>query len=191
MISIYKISIIHQKGAFYISYKDGFMKELLLEFDYPMIPDTFNEAFDLLPYEEKYIPNPTEFLKFEKLVPRTVQEKVVVFKMQYRGKFGVAYQAKKEEKANLKGVIVSPELLKTYFECNDYPLSVGKSMADYVKNYNFIRQITANGKPIKTGMPDVYDREYEKKLDPTKIGVYWQHLRSLGWAYNDGTWTKQ
>ena len=63
-------------------------------------------------------------------------------------------------------------------------------MADYVRHYNTVRDLATNGKPVKSAFPNVYDREYEKRIaeDVSKLQRYWAHLRAHGWAKEDGTW---
>lgn len=33
----------------------------------------------------------------------------------------------------------------------------------------------------KSRYPDTYDREYERRLTPDQMQLYWRHLRQLGW----------
>ena len=105
---------------------------------------------------------------------------------------GVAYRAGKEEKANMKLVSVTKELLHTYFTATQYPLSSVKSMADYVRQYNAVRDLATNGKPVKQqSFPDHPDSDYEKTLGPEKLSAFRMHLVQLGWKKVEGVWSKK
>jgi hypothetical protein len=132
------------------------------------------------------------FKKYQLLVPRTVAEKVAMFCIVHKQEKRFAYNAGKVEKANLKGVSVTRELLDAYFKNTAFPLSNSKTMADYVKHYNTVRDLVTNGTPKKVTkeFPDVYDFEAEKRLkdDVSKLQRYWAHLRALGWKKIGGVW---
>lgn len=184
MTSIYKLILTEPKATLYIMYKGDNMHQLYVE----VSPGHSMKCLEMLaPFTKDKLPKEAVELK-----PKTVQDKVVAFSMAYRAKFNVAYSASKVEKANLKNVQVNRDLLETYFTSTDYPLSVGKSMSDYTKHFNYIRQISANGKPVKSEFPQVYDREFEKRIsdDASKLQRYWKHLRDLGWKKQDGVWTQ-
>lgn len=133
------------------------------------------------------------FKKYQLLVPKTVAEKVALFCIIHKQEKKFAYNAGKTEKANLKNVSVTRELVEAYFKNTTFPLSASKTMADYVRHYNTVRDLVTNGTPKKKSkeFPDVYDRMYEKQIsdDVSKLQRYWAHLRELGWRKINDVWT--
>lgn len=185
---IYKLTAKGKPGALYFSYKKGLLLEVLVSFE----PDTlqWEELREYIPYRESEIRD-HQIYQIEALKPRTVADKLAAFCMLYRAHFNCAYTTKKLERANIADVTMSDKLLEVYFTNTDYPLTFAKSISDYVKHYNYIRQIATNGKPVKSKFPDVYDREYERTLEGETLSAYWLHLNKLGWRKVDGVWTQQ
>lgn len=173
-------------GQAYAIYQDGVLKQLLCDFDLPAISAITGEEFPLRELDLLH----SEVFTAKKLEPRSVADKVALFCLHYKQHKTVAYRAGKEEKANLKHVVVNEQLLKVYLTSASYPLTGTKSMADYVRHYNAIRDLAANGKTVKSGMPAVYDLSYEKLIseDVSKLQRYWAHLRGLGWKKENGVW---
>lgn len=130
----------------------------------------------------------------QELHPKTVADKVAMFCMLHKKYKGFAYRAGKTEKANMRGVNVNEQLLDAYFTNATYPLTTTKTMADYVRHFNTVTDISRNGKPTKkTNFPDIYDREYERTIsdDVSKLQSYWSHLREIGFRKVEGVWIKQ
>ena len=114
----------------------------------------------------------------ELLEPKSVQDKVVLFSIFFRKYRGVNYAAKILEKANLKGVAVTKQLLTTFFES---PLS-NFTLSNYIARINLTKDHTRNGNEIqKPRFPDVYDRATEARLSGQELSEYYQHLYKLGW----------
>jgi len=190
MNNIYKLTIKDRPGALYFSYKKGALLEVLLSFTTTL--ENWSEVRQYLPYDERYVRGqqiPAHY-KIDELRPRTVADKLAAFCMLYRAHRNSAYTAKKNERANIADVTMSNKLLEVYFTNTDYPLTYAKSISDYVKHYNLIRDLATNGTPVKNKFPDVYDREYERTLEPEKLSEYRKHLIAIGYRHIDGTWTK-
>jgi hypothetical protein len=185
--TIYKQTLKPTKGLIYYLFKQGLLKQLYVECG----PGEGKEALSFIhmnvPFVEESVRDNKECVE---LKPRTVQDKVVAFCMAFRNYRNTAYTPKKNERANLADVTVSKEMLDVYFSTTDFPLSYSKSINDYVKHYNHIRDVSTNGKPLKNRLPDVYDREYERKLEGPALSTYWQHLIKLGWKKVDGNWRR-
>ncbi len=173
-----------EKAVAYLLFKDQLLRQLFVE------PKDNN--YEVLKKINLELPFNEEALRAWKgiveLKPRTVQDKIVAFCMAFRNYRKTAYTPKKNERANIADVSVSKEMLDAYFTSSDFPLTYAKSISDYVRHYNYLRDITANGKPSKSKYPDVYDREFERKLDGPALSAYWQHLHALGWKKIDGQW---
>jgi hypothetical protein len=176
------------KGAIYASYKNEWLDIAITDLGSQVQP-ALTPSFVQLPLREFDL-KCDELLFAQEIKGKTVAEKVALFCLKYKEHKGVAYRAQKEEKANMKTVTVNAQLLDAYFSGTQFPLNQFKSMADYIKNYNTVRDLAANGVKAKSSFPDVYDLQYEHMIgvDVSKLQRYWEHLRSLGWKKVDGTW---
>jgi hypothetical protein len=193
MINIYKVTHSKYRGAAYLMFKKAEIREVLIEFDPFLEGRERAELAQYLPFKEEefvHLESHTDFVAAQ-LKPRTVADKVAAFCMRFRAHRNSPYTCKKTERANLNEITMSDRLLEVYFTTDTYPLSYAKSITDYIKHYNYIRDIATNGKPVKSGFPDVYDREYERTLEPEKLSLYWQHISKLGWRKVDGVWMNQ
>lgn len=184
--AIYKIVLPGTSGAAYAVFTDGVLVHFINEWS------RFTEPPQYIPIKEGHFNAwATEYHVTPLKSGHTLAEKVALFCIVFREVKGFAYHARKIEKANLKHVTVNRDLLLSYFNTFTFPLTSAKSMEDYVRHYNYVRDMTHNGKPEKSTFPDVYDREYEKRLEPGPLTLYWGHLRKLGWKKADGVWIKE
>lgn len=183
--TIYKVTSSSFDGAAYAAYDNGVLTMLICEWKF----DSPECGADMFPLKERYLKTSTIF-SWKLLVPRSVADKVALFCIKYKQFKKLTYRATKEEKANMKLVTVTEDLLKAYFGNSQYPLTATKSMADYVRHYNTIRDLAANGSvvKVKSRFPEVYDRDFESKLEGETLSAYWQHLNRLGWRKVEGTW---
>lgn len=179
----YKVD--NQFGLAYALYTDGYLSMLLCELQ---PTDMLYSDFPLREFDLQH----SEIYRAVALKPKSVADKVALFTLKYKQHKGQPYRAMKEEKANLKNVTVTEALLDAYFKHVNYPLNATKSMADYIRHYNTVRDLAANGVQAKSSFPQVYDRAYEKTIseDVAKLQRYWAHLRTLGWKKVDGAWTE-
>jgi hypothetical protein len=184
--TIYKLDFKEVKASVYYLFKHGILTQLYVESS-----GKNNEALKFLHMNLDFGEHAIVTVPgVKELKPRTVQDKVVAFCMAFRNYRNTAYTPKKNERANLVDVTVSKEMLEVYFSITEFPLSYAKSINDYIKHYNHIRDLAANGKPVKSKLPDVYDREYERKLEGPALSTYWQHLIKMGWKKVDGSWRR-
>lgn len=145
-----------------------------------VVPVTWREC-DLLEYIKKY----AHILSIVE-EPVTVNKKIALFCAKYKDKFGCQYYVSVTEAKRLKTVIVTDELLDTYFLLpNKYPFAV-KSIANYSSYINEIVRLNKGGDlPIKTTYPNEWSVVSEKMVaDHYGAGglmEYWKHLRLLGW----------
>lgn len=191
MTNIYKITHKSYRGAAYAMYKKGELCEFLLMFD-PVLSSFDAKALsNHFPFKATDLPDlAVARFQYVELVPRTAADKIAMFCMTFRAFRNSAYTAKKEERANIADVTVSDKLLTAYFTNDTFPLTYAKSINDYIRHYNYIRDIATNGTPVKSAFPDVYDREFERGLEGEKLSAYWVHLNKLGWKKSDGAWIK-
>jgi hypothetical protein len=186
MTTYYKLTIKGMTGAAYASYRKGILHVAVNELAQPATGNW--QPATNLPLSEQNLKSAG--FEFKELKPSTVSAKCALFIMMFKEYRNVVYTPSKIERANLKLVTCNQELLKTYFTAKDYPLAGPKSITDYIRNYNAVRDLATNGKPMRVSFPDVYDRDYERTLgdNTAKLQLYWAHLRSKGWAKIDGTW---
>lgn len=189
MNKIYKLTHKDYRGAAYAMFKKGELSEFLLLFD-PALRSYDAKAFaNYFPFKEDDLKDVcVARFAYAELVPRNVEDKIAMFCMKFRAQRNSAYTAKKEERANIANVMVSEPLLNVYFANDGFPLNYAKSINDYIRHYNYIRDIASNGTPKKDGFPDVYDRDYERTLDGEKLSAYRSHLVQMGWRVVEGSW---
>lgn len=184
MTNLYKIGFEGEKGQAYASYTDGILRMFINDISKFSTPPKY------IPIQEGLL-ELVERIHTVKLVQaRTVAEKVAMFCLLYKEYRQVAYRASKEEKANMKLVAASKDLLHTYFTQTAYPLSGPKSISDYIRHYNAVRDLATNGRPARSTFPDHPDSEYEKTLSPEKLSAYRLHLVQLGWKKVEGVWKR-
>lgn len=194
MSNTYKVTG-YWDGVVYAMYKHGLLAMAIVELTNNQQLIANNQCappgFDMFPLKEFDLLR-SEMLTAVLLKPKSVADKVALFTLKYKQHKGQPYRAMKEEKANLKNVTVNEALLDAYFKHVNYPLNGTKSMADYIRHYNTVRDLAANGVQAKSSFPQVYDKAYEKTIseDVAKLQRYWAHLRTLGWKKVDGTWTE-
>jgi hypothetical protein len=181
-IAIYKLISTKGPGCAYLLYKGGRLNALNWEFNREL--NHAEKNFITLPTTEQELAELRPVFVTTEIKMRTATEKLKVFCMYFKAKRRSTYTPKKQERANIKEVVVSKPLLEVYFNNTDFPLNYAKSINDYIKHYNYIRDLAQNGKPATTRYPDQYEKSFEAKLTPQELPKYWQHLRRLGWTKN-------
>ena len=192
MINIYKITHREQVGAMYLLYKKEKISQVLFQFEPELGAYRQNLVAKFFPFCEldlKAFAKGTE-MECTLIQPRTVKDKLAAFCLTFQAYRKSPYTPKKNEAANLTQVTMSDKLLQVYFSSETFPLSYAKSINDYIRHYNYIRDIATNGKPVRNGFPDIYDPEYARTLEGEKLSAYRSHLHSIGWRYESGAWTK-
>ncbi|MEO9475851.1 MAG: hypothetical protein ABJG41_09960 [Cyclobacteriaceae bacterium] len=109
--------------------------------------------------------------------PKTQQDKIIVFGMAFKHYRGVAYQAKDQEKANIKHVPVSRKLLETFFTT---PGLTNYTVENYIQRINITRDYAVNGFP-DARFPDQWDREFWRNCDDKTRMMYEKSLVAKGY----------
>ena len=187
-VKIYKITGKLFKGAFYLRFEKGYLTGVEYIFNESLTGDVWRSIHELMPQHENELKEFCErrILVASQVKAKTLQDKIVLFNHFYKHYRGVAYVGKTVEKANLKNVPVTPDLLKVFFES---PLS-NFTMANYINRINITKDFARNGMKGNKH-PNYYDRDYEKTLGQTELNEYHKHLRALGWTskYHPSTGT--
>jgi hypothetical protein len=183
-LKMYKMKMSGVNGAGYFMFKEGILRTLYYEFE---------EWLGIfLPQREKDIHDMKGFwnekgVTFVELVPKTTEEKLALFCAFFKEKRGSGYTPKQNEKNNIKNVMVTEKLLQVYFSNQTYPLSYAKSVTDYIRHYNYIRDIEKNPQGLAQrpqSMPERPDTAYEKTLNGPALSSYREHMYKLGWRFN-------
>lgn len=186
MTTIYKITLRGVTGAAYALFEKGMLTQFINELEGNA---TVLQLMPQLALSEVQFKGLTG-ITIGELKAKSAADKLALFCFVYQKHKGTTYRTTKEDRANIVHVTVNEHLLNTYFKANQYPLAGLKSIGDYVRHYNEVRDLAANGMPVKNTFPDVYDRQYEQLIsaDVNKLQSYWAHLRSKGWSKIDGIW---
>jgi hypothetical protein len=189
MINDYKIKSKVIPGAIYLRYEHGALTAVGIELNDQMNDQVWEAFKSRLKRSENLTPMKEGFVVTELNTAKSVQDKIVLFCSYYKHYREVPYKAKELEKANLKNVPVTRELLDTFFKS---PLA-NYTLDNYIKRINITRDWNKNGmnNHLANAMPDEYNAEYERTLDGPKLSEYRKHLIELGWVKDQrGFWHK-
>jgi hypothetical protein len=117
-----------------------------------------------------------EIVIFQKL-PSKHNEKIALFCAFYEKYCGIKYKITPTEIGMIKKAEVTEELLKRFFESNEFWAKV-KQVGYYVRNVQELKRMTVQ--TSAGGHPHVFDKAYLNKLEGAAISSYYTHLRSLG-----------
>lgn len=184
MTTYYKLTIKGLTGSAYALYKKGTLSICVNE----LVATGNEQPATSVPLSEQHLK--AAGFTIEALKPKSVSSKAALFVLMFKEHRNVVYTPTKIELANLKRVTISEQLLKIYFAAKDYPLAGPKTISDYIRNYNAVRDLAANGPVVKSGFPDYFDSGYEKTLSPEKLSAYRLHLVALGWRKIEGIWVR-
>ena len=191
MTKDYKITSRLMDGAIYLRYEKNELTTIALELTKSIDGEVWTAFTSKLPYQSAWLSNLSGTFEVKELkAGRSVQDKVIMFCSAHKHFRGVPYKPTTLEKANMKGVLVTRELLDTFFKS---PLA-NFSMKNYIDRINITRDWQKNGmnKHLLNAFPNEYNREFELSLDPARLSDYWQHLRDHGWKKDErGYWRKQ
>jgi len=187
MTTIYKITLRGVTGAAYALFEKGMLTQFINELE---ANATVLQLMPQLALSEVQFKGLTG-ITIGELKAKSAGDKIALFCFLYTKHKGTTYRTTKEDRANIVHVSVTELLLNTYFKATQYPLAGLKSISDYVRHYNEVRDLATNGTPAKkSSFPNVYDKQYEQMIgeDISKLQRYWAHLREQGWKKIDGVW---
>ncbi len=189
MIKDYKITGKTIAGAIYIRYEKGTLTNVLFELNAPMNPQIFEGFKTRLKDTDNMRDLVGNFEVRELGIGRSIQDKLVMFNGAYKHYRGVPYKAKDVEKANLKNVPVTRELLDVFFKS---PLA-NYTLDNYIKRINITRDWHRNGmnNHLLDAFPEEWNEEYSRTLSGPRLSEYYSHLHGLGWAKDErGNWKR-
>ena len=186
--TIYRLKSPRITGTIFVLYRDGLFSALDGA-DAKLSPEQWAYLLRTVPVQEGgWGTVALGTLTATLVVPRSVKEKVVAFCAAHKDYRGVVYVPKLLEKANLKDVMVTDELLKVFFES---PLQ-NFTLKNYIDRINITRDQARNGRAGTGAFPNRWDAAFVATLNPEQLNHYRAHLRSLGLVYNTRlqTWTE-
>lgn len=189
MIKDYKVTGKLIPGAVYIRYEKGLLATVAFEINEPLNVQVFEALKARLKQEENLKLMAEGFEVKELGQGKSIQEKIVMFNSSYKFHRGVPYKPKEVEKANLKNVPVTRELLETFFKS---PLA-NYTLDNYIKRINITRDFLKNGmnNHLASAFPDEWDEEFSRTLDGPRLSAYYKHLVESGWKKDEtGVWRK-
>ncbi|MGD1960521.1 MAG: hypothetical protein ACFB2Y_16800 [Fulvivirga sp.] len=191
-IKIYKVTANKPEGlggAAFFLFKDERLLAVNWEFTRTLNDHEAAIVTKAFPLRLSDLSNLKKVFKVREIPERTASDKLKLFCMYFKAKRGSTYTANKFERANIKNVVMNSALLEAYFSTDSYPLTYAKTINDYIKHYNHIRDISRNGAPKKARFPNEYNKDFERRLEGAEISQYWKHLTNLGWKKNaKGVW---
>jgi hypothetical protein len=179
-VTTYKLKSPSITGSVYVRYRDGLFSALDGS-SAELTPAQWAYLLKTVPVQEsQWHAAALGAMKVDLLVPRSVKDKVVAFCAAHLNYRQVAYQPKQLEKANLKDVVVTDELLRVFFES---PLQ-NFSLKNYIDRINITRDQARNGRAGTGAFPNRWDAAFAATLTGETLNGYRAHLRALGWKYD-------
>lgn len=180
--NIYRVNSKAFEGFIYLKYTNG--KLSAIDIPNPMKREVFRALLQYIEQEETEIKPNSQIIGTsiicQKMNARTAKDKLIMFAMSFRHYRGFNYQASEIERANIKNVPVTKELLDCFFTD---PL--GKfTITNYIYRINITRDQLVNGKRTAGSyrFPSHYDRDVEAKLSGQELQAYYKHLKANGWV---------
>jgi hypothetical protein len=189
MIRDYKITGKLIPGAIYLRYEKEQLVAVGFELNAPLNAQIFEAFKQRLNSTENVLRLSESFDVKELTNGKSVQDKIVMFCSSYKHYRGVPYKAKELEKANIKTVPVTRELLDTFFKS---PLA-NYTLDNYIRRINITRDFLKNGmnNHLANAFPDEWDEEFSRSLDGPRLSAYYKHLVESGWKKDEtGVWKK-
>jgi hypothetical protein len=189
MIRDYKVTGKLIPGAVYLRYEHGALTAMMLEFNGQINEQIWQSFKTRMGYSENMKLLSETFDVRELNSAKSLQDKIVLFCSSYKHYRNVPYKPKELEKANLKNVPVTRELLDTFFKS---PLA-NYTLDNYIRRINITRDWNKNGmnNHLADAFPDEWNEDYSRTLDGERLSKYYTHLIALGWKKDDrGIWKR-
>lgn len=177
--TVYRIKSKKFKGMLFLKYKDGRLDEAIMPEEVEGDSITLPLTPSVRQMEDKSLWGGQATA--QEIPMRTAREKVIMFCTAFKYYRKVHYVAKDNEKANIKHVPVTRELLDIFFQSPLHHFTID----NYIGRINITRDWLKNGLPDKTrggsAHPSYWDEAYERNLSGPELTAYRAHLRKLGW----------
>ena len=180
MKNVYKLTSHKLEGSIYVTFDKGFLKGFEIDFQGPLNEGQFRGLMISIPYVEEEIAAKSRQigLSCEKQIVIAANKKIAFFCEEYEKYNRIKYKATRQDGGKIKEIKITPEILKAYFESDNFLFKGKHSISNLVRYYNeLMMEMSKKG---KSSMPDSWSKTYAEKLSPTQLTEYWKHLRELG-----------
>lgn len=180
MKQVYKLTSSKLEGSIYATFDNGFLKGIEIDFKNPLNEDQFRALMLSISYLEEHIVTSSYAigLTCEKEVIFAANKKIAFFCEAYEKYNKVKYKATRQDGGKIKEIKITPEILESYFQSENFLFKGKHSISNLVRYYNELMiEISKKG---KSSMPDSWSKTYADKLSPSQLNAYWKHLRELG-----------
>lgn len=168
-------------GKIFIAYRDQVLYSVIIETKDGLTDKQAEKLLAQIPNNESEIISAMAHIGLT-VTGEQLNEKIALFARMYEASTGIKYKITSAEVGKIKLIEMDEELLSFYFSTNDFKLRE-KSVSNYVKYYNYIRQLINNpDKYVKPEFPNEYNAAFERNLSGHDIARYRQHLKDRGWT---------
>lgn len=165
------------KGDFTITFKDGYLNGVKIEFKDCLNPEQHELLFGRIPFAENDLQKLSD-LGFTITHLTGTHDKITMFCRLYLEHVGVKYNVSGADAGKMKQIKVTQAILLHYFTSTNFIFKGKYSINNLRKYWNeLLAEMAATDKPRH---PDHYSAEYVKKIDQAQWPSYWAYLRSLG-----------
>ncbi|WP_286803380.1 MULTISPECIES: hypothetical protein [Sphingobacterium] len=180
MKQVYKLTSQKIEGCLYVTFSHGFLNTIEIAVKCPLNEGQFRGLMISIPYVEEQIASKSNQigLTCDKIVEMATNKKVAMFCMMYEKYNRIKYKASRQDGGKISSIKITEEILKHYFESENFLFKGKHSISNLVRYYNeLLLEISKKG---KVGFPNTWSKDYADKLSPADLSLYWKHLRSLG-----------
>ncbi|WP_336834395.1 hypothetical protein [Sphingobacterium siyangense] len=180
MKQVYKLTSQKIDGCLYVTFDQGFLKAIEIAIKSPLNEGQFRGLIISIPYIEEQIASKSNQigLSCEKIVEMATNKKVAMFCIMYEKYNRIKYKASRQDGGKISSIKITEEILKHYFESENFLFKGKHSISNLVRYYNeLLLEISKKG---NVGFPNTWSKDYADKLSPADLSLYWKHLRGLG-----------
>ena len=166
------------KGDFTISFKDGYLNAVKMEFTECLNAEQHAMLFSTIPFAETDLPKLAK-LGLSVTPVKGTAEKIALFCRLYEQHVKIKYKVSGADTGKIKHIAVTEPILVHYFSSENFLFKNKYSISNLVKYWNELQaEIITNS---KGSYPDQWSEAFEAKLtSQLELTKYWAHLRSCG-----------
>ncbi|TWI22180.1 hypothetical protein [Sphingobacterium siyangense] len=180
MKQVYKLTSKKLEGCLYVTFDQGYLTAIEIAIKSPLNDGQFRGLMINIPYAEEQIASKSNQigLTCEKIVEMATNRKVAMFCLMYEKCNRIKYKASRQDGGKISSIKITEEILKHYFESENFLFKGKHSISNLVRYYNeLLLEISKKG---TVGFPNSWSKDYADKLSPADLSEYWKHLRGLG-----------
>lgn len=202
IVKKYQITIRKVSGKIVVTYEKGFLSSIEGLGNIAVKKGKQSVGFPALAWRladfQYMIPRLHQDIRVEDVRTPKVNQKIALWCTFFKKYQGYPYKIKQKEINLMRGLTVSEELLKAYFEHKSFPVEI-KNVANYSQHFNHVVGLMTGAvkpKEEKSKYPDDWSKQIEARYQGVELQEYWAFLRSKGWERiltNSGVrkWTRK